>query len=684
MLNEHRRYFYQKIICIMKTFLFLIVAFVFLTGSLTAQDNKASTSLTAAIYEEEVTGNLDKAVELYLDILKKYPDDRPVAAKTLYHLGLVNEKMGKQKAGEYFTRLVNSYPDQTDMVALAKTKLASLTGATSGSGSSTLAVRRVWSGADVTGKVSPDGRFVSCTDWETGDIALHDLITGQSRRLTDGSNPDAIIEYSVPSPDSKNIAYFWENNDYYDLRIVGLDGSKPKVLKTAGKGIHHFVPIAWSPDSKNLLSEFVKADGNSDMMLINVADGSSKLLKGKGNGLPSDGNFSPDGRYIAWSTSEGISLFELQSETESLLIPDQSNHSVLGWAPDGKYILFSSERSGTRDAWLIAVYGSKAQGEPIFVRKEWGFLPMGLTRSGEFYYAVNNNVWGVRIAEYNPASGNIVSRPQTAFKKGNIRTPDWSPDGHFLAGVLTNESNQAVVIRSMDTDEEREIRISERKIEWSGIRWTPDGKAIVVTASEAGKGKELIRIDVKTGQVTSLMPLTARNGVPRFELSPDGNTIFYVRSPGLMAYDLRSGQETVVSENKGLYAGLVSPDGKRLLIATATEGYKSQVLFIMPVAGGEARELVRIEVEKEVPFWGSAAWSPDGRYIVFFKGVKGKEREWQLWRIPAEGGEAEFLGLNITGQLTGELRLHPDGHRVAIDAVMVNLEVWVMENFLPK
>ena len=41
------------------------------------------------------------------------------------------------------------------------------------------------------------------------------------------------------------------------------------------------------------------------------------------------------------------------------------------------------------------------------------------------------------------------------------------------------------------------------------------------------------------------------------------------------------------------------------------------------------------------------------------------------------------LGLNFVGQLTGELRLHPDGRRVAIDDIKVNLEVWVMENFLP-
>jgi len=59
----------------MKKHSFLIIALVLLTSSLSAQNNKAAVSLTAAIYEEEVSGNLDKAVELYLNILKKYPND---------------------------------------------------------------------------------------------------------------------------------------------------------------------------------------------------------------------------------------------------------------------------------------------------------------------------------------------------------------------------------------------------------------------------------------------------------------------------------------------------------------------------------------------------------------------------------------------------------------------------------
>ena len=103
----------------------------------------------------------------------------------------------------------------------------------------------------------------------------------------------------------------------------------------------------------------------------------------------------------------------------------------------------------------------------------------------------------------------------------------------------------------------------------------------------------------------------------------------------------------------------------------------------MPASGGESRELVRVDQEKETPFGGSPSWTSDGRYIVFLKGAKGNyPTEWQLWRVAVEGGEPERIGLIAARQLVG-LRRHPDGRRVAISDVKVDLEVWVMENFLP-
>ena len=46
--------------------------------------------------------------------------------------------------------------------------------------------RQVWigPGADIEGAPSPDGKFLSFVDWDTGDLAIRDLETGTNRRLT--------------------------------------------------------------------------------------------------------------------------------------------------------------------------------------------------------------------------------------------------------------------------------------------------------------------------------------------------------------------------------------------------------------------------------------------------------------------------------------------------------------------
>jgi Tol biopolymer transport system component len=649
------------------------------------QSDRPDMQLQSAINKEVVEGDLKGAIELYKKIAALPGAGRATVATALLRMGQCHEKLGDTEARKAYERVVREFGDQAEVAAEARTRLAALAGGGGVSGSSTLTVRRVWAGADVTGKVSPDGRFLSFTDWESGgNVAIRDLATGQSRLLTSTGSltGSRFSEYSVPSPDGKSVAYSWLNpNSSFDLCVVGVDGSNPRALRTAGDGVRDHIPLAWSPDSRHVLAAFAKADGTRDMMLVAIADGSTKLLKAMGKELLPGGVFSPDGRYIAWATPEGFALFDLQTGNESPLIPDRSRHSVLGWAPDGKHILFSSERSGSADAWLVAVDGGKAQGEPLFVRKDWGSWPMGFTRSGAFYYAVSNNVWEVQIAEIDASSAKGISPSLPASRRGNTQAPDWSPDGRSLAFILGREPNRTVVVRSMDTGDERELQVGERIVR-GPLRWTPDGKAVVLPASERGKGENLLRIDVQTGQLTSLMALPA--GFTRFEISPDGNTLFYLKPAapadmngfGIVARDLRSGQEKVVIEKQGLYAGVVSPDGKRLLLATY-DG-KFQVLLVMPAAGGEAREVVRLEGG----FPGSPSWTPDGRSVAFLKAVSGKKGQWELWRAAAEGGEQQRIGLVAARQMQG-VRLNPDGRRLAITDVKVDLEVWVMENFLP-
>lgn len=116
-----------------------------------------------------------------------------------------------------------------------------------------------------------------------------------------------------------------------------------------------------------------------------------------------------------------------------------------------------------------------------------------------------------------------------------------------------------------------------------------------------------------------------------------------------------------------------SPDGKYLSFSTSdtdTAAPKSHVIRIMPSAGGKTRDLL----QGKLGTFTSHAWTRDGKVILF---VKGKE----LWQIPAEGGEPQKINIDVELR---DVRLHPDGRRIAFTSGKTSKEVWVMENFLPK
>jgi hypothetical protein len=77
--------------------------------------------------------------------------------------------------------------------------------------SSPMVVRRLWFVADnlgFWGGPSPDGRYLSFSDNMTGDLAIHEFSTGESRRLTEVSNGEYAWG-SAFSPDGERIAYGW-------------------------------------------------------------------------------------------------------------------------------------------------------------------------------------------------------------------------------------------------------------------------------------------------------------------------------------------------------------------------------------------------------------------------------------------------------------------------------------------
>ena len=80
----------------------------------------------AGIYQEEVQGNLERAIQIFTQLVDAHGDSRPIAAQALLRLGQCYEKLGSEGAAQAYQRLLEEYADQSELVADARARLRAL------------------------------------------------------------------------------------------------------------------------------------------------------------------------------------------------------------------------------------------------------------------------------------------------------------------------------------------------------------------------------------------------------------------------------------------------------------------------------------------------------------------------------------------------------------------------------
>src|SRR3989337_2271040 len=120
--KKHEEVRVMKSKAIVSVALALILTFV-LAG---AGQQSAEQLYKTGLYEEEVGGDLQKAIGIYQDILQRFPDNRGIAAKAQLHSGLCYDKLGTSEAEKAFQKVLDNYPEQSEAVREAKEKLSLL------------------------------------------------------------------------------------------------------------------------------------------------------------------------------------------------------------------------------------------------------------------------------------------------------------------------------------------------------------------------------------------------------------------------------------------------------------------------------------------------------------------------------------------------------------------------------
>jgi Tol biopolymer transport system component/DNA-binding winged helix-turn-helix (wHTH) protein len=281
------------------------------------------------------------------------------------------------------------------------------------------------------------------------------------------------------------------------------------------------------------------------------------------------------------------------------------------WSPDGRYIAFSSDRGGKYDIWLQQISG----GDPIQVTKGPGqnWQPDWSPDGRYIAYRSEEGDGGIYIT---PALGGVGQQRKIA-PFGYY--PVWSPDSSEM--LLQNHfdaffSNH-FYIAQLDGNPPREVLaefLTQKKLSAMSAAWHPDGKRITVWVADSTPSPSFWIVPIAGGPGVKLELAPAiqkefaefsakgeigdQQGDASFSWSPLGDAIYFERgfrgatNIFKLTVDPESLQATRIERlttGPGLDAGVaVSRDGRRLAFTANSQQIRTW-LFSFDATTGQIK-----------------------------------------------------------------------------------------------
>ena len=361
----------------------------------------------------------------------------------------------------------------------------------------------------------------------------------------------------------------------------------------------------------------------SQLWRIDVMTGAKKQIAMKEDAVQPA--WSPHGKRIAfWGLPEGTGKRVLYTvpadggEATPLNDDDFFNWSPV-WSPDGKYLYFASNRSGSMNLWRRPIDEDTGnplgEPEPVTSGGQWNGQ-LSISKTGQILYADLSSSSSVERYALDPATGKVVGPPSPILGSSRgIWEAIPSPDGRWMV-MKVQDTQEDLVVAAADGTGMR--RITNDRFKDRQAQWGPDSERIYFFSDRTGRYEQWRNHRDGSGLEQILSRAEKTDGSP-FP-SPDGRTLLVFglggkieESSGLIDLTGPLPQHSITylplfDQTHGFAALCWSPEGKRLagVLRTASTGDPGVVIYSL-----ETKTFGRVS-DSGFPI----AWFPDGRRVL--------------------------------------------------------------------
>ena len=390
--------------------------------------------------------------------------------------------------------------------------------------------RKVVEGDGVQPSWSPSGRRIVYWSNTGGQRDIYTVAAAGGARVP--VTQDAAIDWSpVWTPDGRFIYFASDRGGAMNLWRIAIDessGQTQGVPEPITTGVQASAAIPrLSKDGARLVFRSRVAAVNPVAIPFDPSSeraGTPVLLDTQNNSrIPS--SVSPDGKLIAF--------YNLGDRQEDVFVgsPDGRMRRVTDdaprdrgpiFTPDGRSLLFYSNRDGNWAAWMIGLDGSnlrKIAGEAP------GVVYIQVSPRSDKIAFVSNSSRVVYTAPLPPVAG-VSPTELRGTRLGNkyFNPQAWSPDGTRLSGILISDSGRPSGIGTYDFATQATTEYNND--EAYAVKFLADGRRVVYFGKN---GTELVVLNTVTRQRTAVdVRLPAPAVINElFAVSPDNRTIYY-------------------------------------------------------------------------------------------------------------------------------------------------------------